>query len=450
MSLRFLVSAYVAAAVGLGPALGPSLSTFDSILGHWEGVVASRGRELRIDVDFAPDGPGVAGRIDIPDLYVSGYRLEKVRLAGSDVSFELPFGAEPDRFSGVLRGNEIIGQYTGRFYQSELRTAALRLWRERRDERRYSREDVQIASVGATLAGTLFLPHGKGPHQGVVLLHGSGPQTRDSYLRYFAERFAAAGVAALIFDKRGSGASTGTVWFRTGDRFDLLTGDAGAAVAFLAGHPAVAAKRVGVWGLSQGAWLAPLAASRSSDIAFVVMVSGGGVTPAEQELYDDQVKLRSRGFSSPQIEEAVGLLRLADDVIRGREAWSTFAAARARAQTRPWYEWLDRYPAKLPEEDGVWRGGAGEMDYDPGPTLERTRIPVLALFGESDTSTPTMESARRVETALHAGGNRQFTVRVFPRADHGLWVSASSGAFDWERPAAGWVDLMLSWVRRQR
>jgi uncharacterized protein len=219
-------------------------------------------------------------------------------------------------------------------------------------------------------------------------------------------------------------------------------------VRFLLSRPEIAPKKIGLWGLSQGGWLAPLAASRSKEIAFLIVVAGGGVTPAEQEVYDDEVKLRDKGYPPEEVAEAVALLRLADDVIRGRESWEKFAAARAQAQKKEWFALMDRYPVKLPKEDDTWRAGGEGLDFDPRPLWEKTAIPTLAIFGDADKLTPSVESAHRVELALSSGGNKDHTIKIFPNADHALLVSPGKGAkWDWDRPAPGWLDLMVNWLQ---
>jgi len=192
-----------------------------------------------------------------------------------------------------------------------------------------------------------------------------------------------------------------------------------------------------------------MAAARDTTIAFLMVVSGGAVTPAEQEIYDDEIKLIDRGFSPAQVGEAIALLRLADDVIRGRAQWEQFESARTRAQAQNWYPLLDRYPVKMPKEDGIWQSGSAEMDFDPRHVWERTTIPTLAIFGLLDKSTPSKESARRLESALRVAGNKTFLIRTFPCADHALWCWPDQNAeWDWGRPAPGWVDFSLNWIEK--
>lgn len=420
-----------------------------TIEGYWEGIIAHHGTELRINVEFWKSQDGLAATIDIPDLYILGYKLTKVTADSAKVHFELPLSSQPDVFDGAFTNQNIEGKFSGRFYAEAVTTAVFRLWRERRDTLRYRSADLSFSSGAARLAGTLFMPRGSGRHPAIILLHGSGPQTRESYLRFFADLFAQRGIATLIYDKRGTGESTGEIWYRTGDNFDQLVTDALAGAQMLRGRSDIDPGKIGLWGLSQGGWLAPMAASRDKDIAFLVVVSGGGVTPAEQELFDDEVNLRDRGFSAAQIGKALDLLRLADNVIRKQEPLEKFVVAREAAQKEPWFAYLDRYPVKLPKEDPIWRSPSTQMDLDPRPFWERLKRPALAIFGEQDKSTPARESANRIDWAMKKGGNHQYRIRIFPSADHGLWVIPSNESSEWRRPAPEWLDLMVSWVHQR-
>jgi pimeloyl-ACP methyl ester carboxylesterase len=442
-------SVCVALAMSYSPTIGVSLR--DAAMGCWAGDIVREGKRLGLNVELAEQSDALAARVDVPDLYVEKYQASNVTMHGSDLRFELASGGDPhrpDRFEGVVNGDRITGQYAGGFSRMD-GTSEFRLRRVRCEVASYTTEEVRFINGEVTLAGTLRMPSTPGHHSAVVLLHGSGPQTRESYLSYFASLFARQNVATLIFDKRGTGASTGVPWYRTGDHFDVLAEDALAGVKYLRNRPDVAAARIGLWGLSQGGWLVPLAASQSDDVSFVMVVSGGGVSPAEQEIYDDQVKLVDAGFSPSDVTDAVELLRLADDVIRGRASWEAFAESRARAERKPWFPLLDRYPAKLPKEDDTWRSGSTGMDLDPRSLWQRLHIPVLAIFGQDDKSTPAAESALRMGAALRAGGNVDFTIRTFPNADHGLWVTPRKNErWDWDRPARGWIALSTSWLRK--
>jgi dienelactone hydrolase len=150
-------------------------------------------------------------------------------------------------------------------------------------------EAVSFRSGTVTLAGTIVRPAAATRSPAVVLFHGSGPQRRDlTTARWFAEQ----GILALAYDKRGVGESTGD--YRPVPFTDLCD-DGLAAIELLKRRSDVDANRIGVWGLSQGGWLGPLAASRSPDVKFVIAVSGPGVSPGEQMIGDHRSDFTREG-----------------------------------------------------------------------------------------------------------------------------------------------------------
>lgn len=134
------------------------------------------------------------------------------------------------------------------------------------------------ADDGTSLAGTLSLPAGPGPHPAVLLLHGSGPLDREGNTprlplnlgRPLADALAAAGVAALRYDRRGAGSTPG-VWEESG--FTDNRRDASAALRALAAHPDIRPDAVGVVGHSEGALHAMTLAARQ-EVAAVVLLAG--------------------------------------------------------------------------------------------------------------------------------------------------------------------------------
>lgn len=423
------------------------------VAGVWEGEGRAGEAILPVTITLERSGSSWTGTVDVPSQYALSYPLTDVRVDDATVAFNFSNLLPPGLFEGQWAGGRIRGRFTSPLGSDTLE-GTFDLWRRPRETVPYSTESVRFRNGELELAGTIFRPRASGPFPAVVFVHGSGPQTRDSYIRWFADQFARAGFVTLIYDKRGTGESGGERWPQTRGSFADLADDAVAGVGFLRDHAYVDATRIGIWGLSQGAWIGPLAASRASNLVrFLVMISGGGVSPAVQELYDDEVKLRDLGFDRPAIDEALAYLRLADQYVRtgSDEDWDPFALARVVARGRPWYSHLDRFPQILPREAPVWAGLRTDLDYDPVPVLNGVRVPVLLMLGEEDRLTPAGETALRVRNAVESGGNRDVTVRVLPGADHAVLVKPSPRA-SWlaERPAANWVAEMLEWASRQR
>ncbi|RSM41683.1 alpha/beta hydrolase [Amycolatopsis balhimycina DSM 5908] len=253
--------------------------------------------------------------------------------------------------------------------------------------------DVTFQNGGVTLHGTVVAPPGAARLPGLVMVHGSGAHSREDY-RDQAEAFARQGIATLIYDKRTEGYS------QFERSYPTLADDALAAVEALRKRPEVDPARVGVWGLSEGGWVAPLAASKSSDVAFVVTLGANGVQPARQQAWAIENQLR----------------RLDMDGSIVRMASSTMI------------------------RQLVGGGVFPEAHYDPVPVLQSLRQPVLGLWGAKDVLTPPGEAVRifRDSVAHH-------TLRVFPDAQHQL--RRTTDGFD-KLPgyAPGYLELVGTWV----
>ena len=236
--------------------------------------------------------------------------------------------------------------------------------------------ELSIPSRGATLAATLQFPStGRAPFPAIVLAHGSGLITREN-VRPMAERFLSMGLAVLTYDKRGVGQSTGTYvnvgTARSIEIFDLLADDALAGVAALKARRDIDARRVGLGGASQAGWIVPLAASKSRDVAFLVVLSGPAVTVGEEMAYS----------------------RLA-----GADPGSIQGLSDA-------------------EIDRRMKAFTGPHGYDPVPTLEKLSTPSIWIEGEHDRSVPMAQTLATLERLRDAG--RPITVVKLPGADHGL------------------------------
>ena len=148
---------------------------------------------------------------------------------------------------------------------------------------------IALESRGIRLAATLDLPAGEGPFPAMVFVHGSGRVTRHQFTE-IAKWFAANGIAILRFDKRGVGQSLGEYQgvnaYNSIAVFDELADDVLAGVSFLKAHPKINPGQIGLYGGSQAGWIMPLAVSRSTDIAFMVSLSGAASTVGISDFYD--------------------------------------------------------------------------------------------------------------------------------------------------------------------
>ncbi len=296
---------------------------------------------------------------------------------------------------------------------------------ERAEKLAFRSRDVRFNNGDVTLSGTVVLPAGKGPHPAVVLTQMSSPAPRSAYALQ-AYYFASNGIAALMYDKRGVGLSSGD-WQKA--TMQDLADDAVAGMKLLAADPQINAAKIGTWGHSQGGWLAPLAAVRSGQAAFVVAQAASAVTPAEQEIYRIENSMRASHFSETDIAAAVAYERLLMHwVSSGGEGRSELLAAARAGDKARWANEVELLPDTMrakPRETTT-----AFYRYDPMPDLRALKVPTLVLLGDKDTFVPVAKSAVLFKEAFAAANNEQAEVWMLPNATHGLWEVESGGAND--------------------
>ena len=240
---------------------------------------------------------------------------------------------------------------------------------------------------------------------GVVALHGSSlPQREQPLFEHLAVTLTPMGFAVLSFDRRPG---------RTPEEdtpLDEQADDALTAVEFLR---ATIKAPVGLFGYSQGAWSASLAASRDPTVAFLATLGCSGVSPAEQMRFHTDELLRRAGFDEPD-RARVRELRLAvEAILRGGGDRTAGAALLGSAVDQPWFDlaYLDR---ELPMPDDAWP----DMDYDPEPAFEKVTCPVLLIYGDDEETVPAAASERVWRRATRTSGNQRLTVVTIPDCGH--------------------------------
>lgn len=419
------------------------------VLGAWHGHAERAGARLELSVRFHRVSGALAASVSSPDLMLLEAPVEGVTHIGRHVRFRTP-DDQPVRFLGTLAGDSLTGTAhlpdvpgvaaadrgapSIRFALARRRTAAAPP---------YTARDVTFTNGVQRLAGTVHLPAGAGPHPGVVLLSGSSSRRRGD-LTFQADHFARAGFAVLTFDKRGTGGSPGD---HGAASYAQLADDAAAAVRHLRAQPGIDRARVGVWGLSQGALLAPMVAARVPELSFVVAVSAPGLPLGEAAAWQDSVRLTRAGFDAADIRRAMTLHRRIVAWLERDHDEAELAALLANAAPTAWRR-ASALPARLPggaaREGWYWRG----RTLDPATVWVAVRCPVLALYGGADELMPAAPNAKAVERALGKGKNRAVTVRVFPGANHVLrQLPPARGPWDWPRAAPGYLALTTEWMR---
>jgi pimeloyl-ACP methyl ester carboxylesterase len=462
-------AAFVAALLVL-VALAPVASSArqPSFVGRWEGTIFINTQSVAIVVAITDSTEGLTGTIDIPLQKAKGLPLLNVRYTASKVHFELQGTVGLATFDGELDGDTVKGtlEQPGVKGTFELKRATVGQAPAPPEPVPYLEEEVKIQNGPITLAGTLTMPRSGGPFPAVVMITGSGAQNRDEELvgfkpfRVIADHLTGQGIAVLRCDDRGVGGSSGKVADSTSADF---AGDVIADVQFLKGHAGIDTAHIGVLGHSEGGLVGPLAASQSKDIAFVIMMSGPALSGEKILLAQGELIGRASGMPEADIKKNAEIQHQIFAAARSGTGWDAVADA-IRAQTRVA---IDRLPAEqrkaIPNLDAIVEAQVTQeltrarapwfkyfLDYDPASALEKVRVPLLAVFGELDLQVPTEANRVALEAALKKGGNRDYTIKVFPKANHLYQVATTGNVAEYatlkKEFVPGLLDLYSSWI----
>jgi len=276
------------------------------------------------------------------------------------------------------------------------------------------------------LTGTLFMP-AVGDHlAAVVVLHPAEQPTRDYALfRHLTDGLPAMGMAVLVYDRRGSGQSSGN--FGSAG-FEALADDAIAGARAIAHEPRIDRSHIGYWGLSQGGWLSVVAAGRDEKAAFAVSVSAPLVTASEQMHFANRNELFLQGASAADIKAATSARDSWEGYLRGDRSRSEALAALGAIENKPWFPltFMPRPAEMSPPQSSGYRL---EMDNDPSVAVARVKAPMLFIFGGADPWIPVALSVKRLN---HIAATRNdIEIRAIAGANHEMELGTKETmAFD--------------------
>jgi len=408
-----------------------------SIEGHWEGVMVREGAELPISFDFTNGATGLTASFNSPTQKAMGIPLRNVSYTAPKVHFELVGDATTNVFDGEVTVDTIAGQFRE---GDAMGTFSIR--RVTAKPPTFKQEEVSFRNGDVTLSGTLLLPLTEVPYPAVVFLHGAGSEGRYG-ARFLAEYFTRYGIAALIYDKRGVGKSTGD-WKRSD--FTDLAGDAIAGIHFLQERREINPRKIGIYGHSQGGSIGPLVAARSRDVAFVISGAGGGVPMYEAEINSLTNQIRAKGITGGDLEEATAFIQIFINVARAGEGWAQLDTAIEKARDTKWLPILG-VPAK---DNYFWSFYRQIADYNPAVYWERVSVPVLIIQAERDIYVPVGPSVANIDRALRKARNKDYTIIILPRALHSFNINPEPGQpFEWWHVAPGFPDLLTAWIKQR-
>jgi pimeloyl-ACP methyl ester carboxylesterase len=424
------------------------------IIGNWQGTLSVMNTELRIVFKISQTNQGnLKAVLDSPDQGAFDIHVDSVILSGNIIRLEVKvvagfYEGEFIKDSSYIEGtwNQAGQSFPLRLVKTE---EVIKLNRPQEPEKPYPYNEEEVTfknkEAGITLAGTFTYP--KDPASGtggenfpaVVLVTGSGPENRDEELfghkpfLVWADHLTRNGIAVLRFDDRGTAKSTGD--FASATTIDFAT-DAVAAVEYLKSRKEVDAKKIGIAGHSEGGIVAPIAANKSDDVSFIVLVAGPAVPG--NEILELQIETISRlsGVPEEQIERDQVVIKKFFDILNNTED-----TIEVNEKLDILY---DDYYTSLPDSEKIKPENSKEsfdqkknifmgkwmrffLKFDPRTELVKLDIPVFAIFGEKDVQVAPSQNKEEMEKALKKSNSENYKVVVLPGLNH-IFQECETGA----------------------
>lgn len=444
---------------------------------RWQGRIQMGGMEIGFLTTFNSDGDAWTATIDIPLQGVSGDRLSDVAFGDPDIKFTYqPKGAPFVAIFTAKRGED-KATAAGEIDQAGMKFP-IQMERLAPDETPdfglkrpqtpqppfpYHCEDVTYRNDadGVTLAGTLTIPKGDGPHPVAILVTGSGPQDRDETIvghkpfLVIADHLTRNGVAVLRVDDRGMGGSSGSVMESTPEAFGR---DLSAGVDFLKHHSRIDGARIGLIGHSEGGIVAPMVAARSGDVAFVVMLAGTGLPGNEVLATQLAAILRASGMGAELVDQQVVVQqRLIAAALAGDDETALRDATRELIALQRGVT-IDQVPAddslvaiQVEQMKSPWFQSF--LGLDPRPALRQLRCPVLVLNGSLDLQVLPKENLDAIRAALAEAPTKDTQVLELAGLNH-LFQEARTGlpaeyAQIEQTISPRALDAMTTWIQER-
>lgn len=270
----------------------------------------------------------------------------------------------------------------------------------------YIGETVEVTlDCGDILAGTLTIPKDKKTKfPCVLLITGSSPHDRDNSkpdnpitayrpFRQIADLLSSNGIAVLRMDDRGIGSSKG-------GNIDKMTTpersrDIEQLIRYLKSRPDIYNSGIGLLGLSEGASIAHMIASKDTSIKALILLSAPG--SKGKEIIDYQI--------SNGILDQKNFKKLLKNDINLRYLYS----------------------------------------FDPMVSAGLVKQPTLIISGESDKNVPP-EDALKLKMGMNKNGNLNVTTYILSHHNHLLLTENSEGEINSTKITDETLKIILDWI----
>jgi uncharacterized protein len=411
------------------------------IEGNFGGYIEFNNKKLNTSVNLFAENGIQKATTTTPDNLQLNQPFKSVCYNPPFLKFTLQDGTQKLELNCKLESDTIKGQIAGEL--------PAKVFLAKSTQRNYGTLNYKIESAkisNGTLNANLYLPKTNKQVGAVVMVCGTGQHSKEEY-NGWADLLASKGVAVLTYDKRNvTEFPELNIRQRSSDVVlpGQLESDILSAVELLKSRKEINTSKMGLFGFSQGAVLAPIVASNNKDISFFVAVSGNTTTDKEFIINQSLNRLRQRNFSEAQQNEArqiwEQLFKYSKDKKNGKELQTLLDKAYENGYGQ------HSLPRQLPNDDEIkYLSTWNSFEHDPAKYLTSIQVPSYFVFGQNDMQIP-VDKSIEILNNIYNSKQHLLTIKKYSNADHFIKKMPNRNNFDFPKFANGYIDDLTKWI----
>ena len=396
---------------GLPPAFGQSIEeqTFKLIEGHWEGAFIKNNAYQKFDIQFYKRDSTIYSLQIIEEWHPQFGEFEIPVSIDSTGIIKINTGHGKAVLTLDSKNLEIIG-YIDKS-QPVMNVHFKKV--PPPPAPNYVVNEVTIDNGDVSLKGHLHLPNPTKTKTAIILVGGRSCYAGSTKYDLYAKALRKYGVSVLVFNKRGTGKSTGNCEVATiGD----LAADVVACKKYLENH-ARGFDKIGVMGSSAGGWVI-VKAEEMTDFDFMISVVGPSTSVREQQFQSMEYGADFYKLSEVAKANVKTYTEMMFDAPATQAQFDKFQKLLAKAETEGWKDLLDNTDIP-PDAVGIANLWVRRHNYDPQSSLSQFDNPFLAIYGGIDWIVPYKENVERLEALINGERASNLKTVVAYNAEHG-------------------------------
>ena len=349
------------------------------------------------------------------------------------VTFALVGDFDSWNFEGTIKGRVFKGTIT-----KGNQKANFTLIKQKSAPLPYNKQEVTFFNDTIKLSGSLYLPKSHKKVPAIIFIHGSGSEPRFASA-YFADYFAKRGIAVLIYDKRGVGKSTGD-WRISS--FQDLAKDAVGGIKILEGNSKIDAKKIGVYGHSQGGSICPMLLTMYPKLSFGISAASAGVSMEESDWYEVQNRFK-KYVSGTDYNNAMTVMA---KYLKFASTGKGYEELITEAKKYKKEQWFQDYIGNIDSTAFFFHYYRNIGSYNAVDYWKKVKQPVLILKGDKDQTSPGYPSFQNIENALKQASNNNYKIVVFPNTSHEMHVVGKPTDF-WFKATLNYTETIYNWLK---